>query len=141
MLKELRDIDYEKFLWICEKLDIVYTPPNPYKDFPLGRRAMRKKIARDKMIQMQKEKLAELEKRLEEEKVVFLKDKEIEMKALEAEMKQLGVTDFTDTETVLKQLLQDEYEPPAKGRPSRRRLILQKKFELYGKLKKEQTPS
>ena len=141
LLKQLRDVDYEKFLWICEKLDIVYTPPNPYKNCPLGRRAMRKKIARDEMFKVRRQKLEELEKKLEAEKVVFLKEKEEEMKVLEAEMKQLGVTDFSDTTTVLKQLLGKEYKPPVRNTKTRRELILEKKFELYKKLNKDQTPS
>lgn len=139
MLGELKLLDYDKFLWLCERLQLQYIPEDPYKHIRLGKRAMRKKIARDAALKMCKDKLADLRQQLEKEKVVFLEAKEKEMRQLEEEMRQLGVEDFTDMDTVLKQLLGPEYQPPVKQTVSRRNLILQKKFQLYTKLK--QTPT
>ena len=60
-LRILRSQDTEKFQWLLEELKIKYIPlRSALEKRKLSKRALRKKVARDSMLQDKKDKLQEL---------------------------------------------------------------------------------
>jgi len=141
-LLRLREMDYERYQWLCNELGLTYTPiSSEWENFKYSKRAARKQAARKAFFSERNEKLLQLQKRLEEERVKFEIFKQKELDDLEAEMKSLGVQDMSSMETAYAELgLSDMlYRPPEKQ--NRRRLLLQRKFELYKDRAKQEIPT
>ncbi|XP_060077799.1 uncharacterized protein LOC132557332 [Ylistrum balloti] len=98
-LRRLRAEDYERFLWLMNKLEIKYVPPSMYtrKETKYGRR---KRLAREEAFQMKAQKLDELKARLDAEKVLFSKEKDVIMKEIEMDLTKFNI----DREDVLKKV-------------------------------------
>lgn len=129
-LKNLRQLDHAKFIWILDQLSIKYTP-KPQYNRKLSKRATRKKAARDAAKAVRKAKLEAFRLKLEEEKVVFAEYKKKELAKIAEELKELGAPEGS---SLLESLAAVNIEVPVdKKEPfvSRRSLLLQKKFKLY----------
>nr|CAG4647207.1 EOG090X09BQ [Megafenestra aurita]SVE92504.1 EOG090X09BQ [Megafenestra aurita] len=90
LLKHLRRMDYKRFEWLLEKLDIVYHPhPNPI--VPVTRKGAIKKVTTFYCDKIRNEKLEAYKKELENEKVRFAEEKAVIEKWIDEEEKQLGL--------------------------------------------------
>lgn len=136
MLGDLKAKDIEKFNWITSALKLKYVERTKFDNRKLSKKGVRKKIARDAAIALQKKKLEEFRKRLEQEKVVFEKYRDNELAKIEAELKELGIGEMTTIRDTLEALNLGDMLPKPEPRVSRRWLLLRKKFELYGERKK-----
>ena len=129
-LRNLRQLDHAKFIWMLDQLSIKYTPTKQYHH-KLSKRATRKKAARDAAKVVRKAKLEAFRAKLEEEKVVFAEYKKKELAMIADELKELGAPEGA---SLLDSLAAVNVEIPVdKKEPfvSRRSLLLQKKFALY----------
>lgn len=136
MLGDLKAKDIEKFNWITSELKLKYVEPTRFDNRKLSKKGVRKKIARDAAVALRKEKMEEFRKRLDQEKVVFEKYRDGELAKIEAELKELGMGEMATVRDALEALSLGDMLPKPEPRISRRRLLLQKKFELYGERKK-----
>lgn len=129
-LRNLRQLDHAKFIWILDQLNIKYTP-KPQYNRKLSKRATRKKAAREAAKAVRKAKLEAFRQKLEEEKVVFAEYKNKELARIAEELKELGAPEGA---SLLDSLAAVNIEVPVnKKEPfvSRRQLLLEKKFKLY----------
>lgn len=136
MLGDLKAKDIEKFNWITSELKLRYVEPTKFDNRKLSKKGVRKKIARDAALALLKRKMEEFRKRLDQEKVVFERYRDGELAKIEAELKELGIGETTTVRETLEALGLGDMLPKPEPRVSRRWLLLQKKFELYGERKK-----
>lgn len=136
MLKDLKCKDIDKFNWLVGELKIHYVEETKFDHWKLSKKGIRKKIARDAAIALKKEKMEEFRKKLEQERVVFEKYRDAEMEKIEAELRELGIEEAPTLKKTLEAMNLGDLLPKPEPRLSRRRLLLHKKFELYGERKK-----
>ncbi len=140
-LEELRDLDFDRFEWLCQLLKIKYIPIPEYKPKFLGKRATAIKEARDQFLARRRAKLQEFKDKLAKEKEIFLREKEVELSELEKELKEFGVEDTSSVEKILEGLnLGPPYVIKKAKHKTRRDLLLEKKFELYAH-RRQETPT
>lgn len=103
-LKELRKLDFERFIWICKKLKLRYKRVTPYSYFKLSRRGRRKKKARKRSFKMKISKIVSLKEKLAAEKVEFDQHKAETLKQIQKDLKELNLTidDVYDPKNVSK---------------------------------------
>lgn len=132
----MKSKDIEKFNWLVSELKIHYVEETKFDHWKLSKKGVRKKIARDAAIALKKQKMEEFRKKLEQERVVFEKYRDAEMEKIEAELRELGINEMTTLKDTLEAMNLGDLLPKPQPKISRRRLLLQKKFELYGERKK-----
>lgn len=137
LLDLLKSMDIEKYTWLTSELQLKHKERGKFDDFKLSRKGLRKKVARDAAIALKKEKMEIFRTKLEQERIVFEKEKEEEMARIEEELKALGIGEtMTSLKETLEALDLGDLAPRVEPWVSRRRLLLQKKFVLYGAKKK-----
>ncbi len=137
-MKKLRFKDYEKFLWLCEELQIKYIPIPEYTR-RIPKRTAERNTIRKAALALRKEKLATFQKQLEEQRKVFNQHKEKEMEFIGKELADLALDEKSPIVQVYQALKAGrvELEEHVHNPPGRRRMILEKKFELHEKRLRE----
>jgi len=132
-LRILRNTDKEKFDWLCAELDITYTPPLEFRYGKIpSKRAMRRKIAREKFFEIKHQKLQDFQAKLDQTKIEFAEKKAAELALIKEELKAFDITEMSSVDQVIRDLGLGKEHLIAKPRlPSRRQQLLHKKFELY----------
>ncbi|KAL4233713.1 ribosomal protein S15 [Mactra antiquata] len=87
MLRKLRRIDYDRFVWLLRYLQITFQEDKPYTYWKLGRYAVQKSDARQEAYQEGRQKFLEVQKRFEEEKTEYIKEKEKVLNEIDADIK------------------------------------------------------
>ncbi|CAD5114890.1 DgyrCDS3922 [Dimorphilus gyrociliatus] len=131
-LRLLKEMDEEKFNWILNELKIQYIPITPESFIKVSERDQQRRLILQEADNIKESKLKELREALAEEREKFEKEKEIELKDIEKRLNQLGISmKGKDVPTILANLEGME-KPPTVKKVSRRWMVLQKKFEVYG---------
>lgn len=130
-LKELRQLDKEKFDWICKELNLTYISQAEI-DIKIPKAEARRLAARQACWSIIDQKMAQLKEKLEEEKVVFKQLKEQELDKIEKELKELGIEMQPTIEQTIEAMNLGRQVFVREKIMKRRRAILQKKFQLYG---------
>lgn len=117
-LKQLKKLDRERFIWICQQLKLYYRPVPRYEYFPLSRKGRRKKAARKKYFALKIEKIVALQEKLEKEKDEFYKYKEETLNEIQKDLKELNLTidDVYDPSDVSKQVREKKQAKKFVGR-------------------------
>jgi len=139
-LRRLRRWDYEKFVWLTEKMQLQYQPKQRMHDRKIPtKKAIRKAAARNAFLDVKKKKLNDFREKLAGQREAFEKHKAQELKEIEEQLKGLGIDKMESTEQVVKDLgLGAPYIIEKEKPKTRRQKILEMKFELYKNLPKYQ---
>lgn len=89
-LKKLRKVDYRRFEWLLEKLDLVYKPP-PDKFHWITRKESLQKLTNIHCLRLRNEKLLEYRKVLEAQQIPFLEEAIKKMTFVRQEQIDLGI--------------------------------------------------
>lgn len=90
LLLNLRKMDYKKFEWVLEKLDLIYQSiPNP--NSRITRKGSLQRLTSHYCNSIRENRLAAYKKDLEEQKVAFAKEKEVLIRWIEKEEIELGL--------------------------------------------------
>lgn len=90
LLKHLRRMDYKRFEWLINKLDILYRPPPRYVRW-VTRKISLRKLVREYGHALRTERLAAYREQLEGQKKTFLKEKEEALEWIAKTEEELGV--------------------------------------------------
>ena len=114
----MKKLDYERFIWICQQLDLKYHRVSRYSYFTLSKRGKRKKAAGKKYFALKIEKLVALKEKLKKEKVEFDKYKIETLNQIEKDLKELNLTidDVYNPNNVSKQVREKKVETKFVGR-------------------------
>ncbi|XP_045195325.1 28S ribosomal protein S15, mitochondrial-like [Mercenaria mercenaria] len=92
LLKFLRKLDYDRFLWLLKELKVTWTPDDPYRYFnKLSKKAILKKEAREEMLSEKRKKVENIRAELETEKEKFYKMKEKVLQEIDNDIKEYGL--------------------------------------------------
>lgn len=117
-LKILRSLDYKKFEWLLEQLDLMYKPP-PTKFERVERKKSMKWLTAQYVENVRQKKLDEYKEVLNSRKTEFLQSKLATMKAIIEQEKSLGVElsftskEIEDVEESLRQRILEESQAKA----------------------------
>lgn len=89
LLKHLRRMDYKRFEWLIENLNILYRPPPKYFKWVTRKLSLRK-LVRMKVKEIENAKLDAYKAELEAQKPLFLKEKEDTIKWIEEQEQSLS---------------------------------------------------
>jgi hypothetical protein len=93
-LLELMNKDYERFLWIKEKLGLTWTPPALADERRSSKYGLFKMQTKEKARQDRQDKINAVKKLYEIEKLKFFEQKEKILNEINNEIKELGYLDF-----------------------------------------------
>lgn len=131
-LRLLKEVDEEKFNWILNELKIQYIPITPESFVKISERDAKRQVVLEEAENIKENKLLELRETLAKEREKFEKEKETELKDIEKRLNKLGISmEGKDVPTLLANLEGLE-KPPKVKKITRRWMVLQKKFQLYG---------
>ncbi|KAK3914834.1 28S ribosomal protein S15, mitochondrial [Frankliniella fusca] len=114
-MKLLRSLDYKKFEWLLEQLDLLYKPP-PTTHERVERKKSMRWLADEYCENVVKKKLDEYKEQLNSQKRGFLERKLSTMKSIVEEEKSLGVEpsftteEIIEVEEILKKIIKEEDE-------------------------------
>lgn len=131
-LRRLRSRDYEKFIWLCEELQMKYVPIPQYNRKP-SKAATIKKKAREAALKEMSKRMREFRLKLQEEKEEFLKVKARELERIEKELEELqleGNSHLLHVFNIMKSGNILDLDGNPKPLKSRRDMILEHKFKL-----------
>jgi ribosome assembly protein YihI (activator of Der GTPase) len=125
-------MDYDKFLWLCEELQMKYVPIPQYHR-RLSKMATLKKVARDEALRIMKEKMEAFKLKLVKESEEFRSYKEQELMKIEEEIQELGLSDsdpIKKVHSIMKDGSLIDLDGNIKPLDSRRTIILGHKLKL-----------
>lgn len=132
-LRRLRRDDGEKYEWLSKELQVQYVGTKLY-NYPISRRAARKRAAREAAIKVKKEKMLALKSKMDAHMGEFIQHKEAELRDICAQAKALGVEDTSSMSGILSGLKAGTpLDVPPEKQKTRREMLLEKKFEMYAK--------
>lgn len=130
-MKQLRQLDGEKFEWLTKELQLTFYPRPEYTQKET-KKSVSKRKSREASWAIMDEKMDKLREKLEEEKIAFLEHKKNELTQIESELKSLGLEMKPTIEETVNSMELGREVFPKQPKVKRRKWLLEKKFELYG---------
>ena len=137
LLKILRRLDFEKFEWLLEELQIKYIPYDPQAYYRVGKRETQRLAAEKKTLEVYEQKMQDLKAELTEEHKKFQVVKFQELAKIEEGMKAMGLEPQETMEDTLNMLKYGTTKPKLPKKLTRRQQVLAKKFALKAEAKRE----
>lgn len=94
LLRALRKLDYDRYMWLLKELQVTCSPVNPYEYFKFrttGRRATLKRETREAVLAEKKRKLEEIKAELTKEKEKFFDLKGKIFEEIDRDIKEYGL--------------------------------------------------